>query len=40
MNQDTQNDLKHVNINVDQIQVFVVISNVGMMINAGENVKN
>ena len=40
MKQDIQNDIKLVNVNVDQMQVFVIISNVGMMINADVNVKN
>ena len=29
-----------VSVNVDQIQAFVIINNVGMMINAGVNAKN
>ena len=29
-----------VSVNVDQIQAFVIISNVGMMINSGVNAKN
>ena len=40
MKQDTQNGMKNVNINVDQMQAFVIISNGGIMINAGMNVKN
>ena len=40
MKQDTQNNMKRVSVNVDQMQVFVIISNVGMMINAGVNAKN
>ena len=36
----TQNGMKRVNVNVDQMQAFVIISNVGMMINAGVNAKN
>ena len=40
MKQDTQNGKKHVNENVDQMQVFVIINNVGMKINADVNVKN
>ena len=35
MKQDTQNDMKRVNANVDQMQAFVIINKVGMMINAG-----
>ena len=40
MKQDTWNDMKRVSVNVDQMQVFVIINNVGMMINAGVNAKN
>ena len=40
MKQDTQNGMKLVNANEDQMAVFVIINNVGMMINAGVNVKN
>ena len=40
MKQDAQNDMKLVNVNVDQMQVFVIINNVGMIINAGVNAKN
>ena len=41
MKQDTQNGMKRVNANVDyQMAVSVTINNVGMMINAGVNVKN
>ena len=40
MKQDTQNDMKQVTVNVDQMQAFVIIKNVGMMINAGVNAKN
>ena len=32
--------MKHENINVDQMQLFVVINNVGIKINADANVKN
>ena len=32
--------MKRVNANVDQMQAFVIINNVGMMINAGANAKN
>ena len=32
--------MKAVNVNTDQIQVFVRVSNFGMMINAGMNAKN
>ena len=37
MKQDTQNGMKCVSVNVDQMQEFVIIINVGMMINAGVN---
>ena len=40
MKQDIQNSMKRVSVNVDQMQAFVIISNVGMMINAGMNAKN
>ena len=39
MKQDTQNDIKRVSVNVDQMQVFVIINNAGMMINRGVNSK-
>ena len=32
--------LRHVNVNVDQMQVFVIISNVGIMINTDVNANN
>ena len=38
--QDTQNGMKLVNVNVDQMQVFVMMSNLGIMINVDVNVKN
>ena len=40
MKQGTQNGMKRVSVNVDQMQAFVMINNVGMMINAGVNAKN
>ena len=40
MKEDTQNDMKRVSVNVDQMQMFVIINNVRMMINAGVNAKN
>ena len=40
MKQDTWNGMKHVNVNVDLMQVFLIISNVGIKINADLNVKN
>ena len=36
MKQDTYRGMKLVNVNVDQIQVFVMINNAGIMINAYE----
>ena len=32
--------MKHVSVNIDLTVVFVMINNVGMMINAGVNEKN
>ena len=32
--------MKHVNVNVDLMQVFLIINNVGIKINADLNVKN
>ena len=40
MKQDAQNDMKLVSVSVDQMQMFVIINNVGMKINAGLNAKN
>ena len=40
MIQDTKNDMKLVNVNVNQMQVFVIINNVGIILNADVNVKN
>ena len=40
MKQDTQNGLKRVDANVDQMQVFVIIKRGGMKINADLNVNN
>ena len=34
------NGMKRVSVNVDLTVVFVIINNVGMMINAGVNAKN
>ena len=39
MKQDIQNGMKLVNVNVDQIQLFLVINNVGIKINADVNIK-
>ena len=40
MKQDTQDDMKPVSVNVDQMQAFVILNKDGMMINAGVNAKN
>ena len=32
--------MKHVNVNVDLTQVFVIINKGGVMVNAGGNAKN
>ena len=40
MKQETQNVMKRVSVNVDQMQVFAITNNVGMMINVDANVKN
>ena len=40
MKQDTQNGMKRVSVNVDQMQAFIIINNIKMMINAGVNAKN
>ena len=40
MKQDTQNSMKRLSGNVDQMQAFVIINIVGMMINAGVNANN
>ena len=40
MKQDTKNGMKHVSVNVDQMAVFVIIDNIGVMINVGVNAKN
>ena len=39
MKQDIWNDIK-LNVNVDQMQVFVIINKDGIMINANVNAKN
>ena len=39
MKQDIQNDLKSIYTDVDQMQVFVTINNVRVMINADVNIK-
>ena len=40
MKQDTQNGMKLVSVNVDQMAVFVIINKGGMIINASANIKN
>ena len=40
MKQNTQNGMKRVNANADQMQVFVIINKVGKKINAGVNAKS
>ena len=40
MKKGIQNGMKHVNVNVDQMEVFVTIKNVGTKINSGVNAKN
>ena len=40
MKRDTQNSMSLVNVNVDQMQVFAKINNVGKMINADVNAKD
>ena len=40
MKQDIYNGMKLINVNVDQMQLFVIINNIGIKINADENVKN
>ena len=40
MKQDIQNGMKLVNVNVDQMQLFVIINNVGIKINADVNANN
>ena len=40
MKKETQNGMKRVSVNVDQMQAFVIIKNIGMMINTGVKAKN
>ena len=40
MKQDISNGMKYVSVNVDQMQVFAIINNSGIMINVNVNVKN
>ena len=40
MKQDIQNGTKLVNVNVDQMRLFVTINKFGIMINTDANAKN
>ena len=40
MKQKIYNGMKHVNVYIDQMSLFVMISNVGIKITADVNVKN
>ena len=40
MKQNTWNGMKRLSVNIDQMQAFVIINNVRMMINAGANAQN
>ena len=40
MKQDTQNGMKRVSVNVNQMQAVAIINNVGMKMNAGVHAKN
>ena len=40
MKQGVQNSMKRVNVNLDQMQVFVIINNNRMKINVDVNAKN
>ena len=40
MKQDTYNNLKLKSVNLDKMQVFLIINNVGIKINADVNLKN
>ena len=40
MKQGIQNGMKHVSVNVDQMQVFLIINNAGIMINVNVNAKS
>ena len=40
MKQDTQDDMNIFGANIDQMQVFAIINNVGIMKKANANVKN
>ena len=40
MKLDLQNGMKNVSVNVDQMQLFVIINNIGIKINVDVNVNN
>ena len=40
MKKDTQNGMKRISVNADQMAAFAIRNNVGIKINAGMNVKN
>ena len=40
MKQDTQNGMKRVNASAGLMVVFVIINNIGIMVNAGVNANN
>ena len=40
MKQDIQNSMKLANVNVNQMQMFVIIKKDGIMINADANARN
>ena len=40
MKQDTQNGMKRVSVNIDQMRAFAIINNAGIMINLGVNANN
>ena len=40
MKQDLQNGIKHVNVSVNFEKMFVIINNVGIIINADVNINN
>ena len=40
MKQDLQNGMKHISVNVDQMQLFVIINSVRIKINVDANAKN
>ena len=40
MKKDTQNGMKRAGVNIDQMQAFVTINNVGIIINASVNANN